>query len=83
MALLVKAWICNLRIAGSSLTAGEVLFWYGPLASLSFQIASVDSDHHAKRWRSQPAIGVKIVAQLLKIHLSLLDKSSRISVGDV
>jgi len=46
---LVKAWICNLRIAGSSLTAGGVLFWYGPFASLSLQIASVDSEHHAKK----------------------------------
>ena len=30
-----------------------VFFWYGPLASLSFQIASVGSDHHGKKWRSQ------------------------------
>jgi len=30
-AQLVKAWI-----AGSSLTAGGVFFWYGPLANLSF-----------------------------------------------
>jgi len=49
IAQLVKAWIRNLRIAGSSLTAGELFFGYGPLASLSFQIASVGSDHHAKK----------------------------------
>jgi len=30
------------------------VFWHGPLASLSFQIASVGSDHYAKKWRSQP-----------------------------
>jgi len=46
---LVKAWISVLRIAGSSLTAGGVLFWHGPLASLSLHIASVGSDHHAKK----------------------------------
>jgi len=50
---LVKAWICNLKIAGSSPIAGGVFFWYGPLANLSLQIASVGSDHHAKKWRSQ------------------------------
>jgi len=44
----------DLRIAGSSPTAGGVFFWYGPLANLSLTIASVGSDHHAKKWRSQP-----------------------------
>ena len=48
-AQLVKAWICNLRIAGSSLIAGGVFFWYGPLASLPLQIASVSSDRHGKK----------------------------------
>ena len=43
IAQLVKAWICNLRIVGSSPTVG------GPLASLSLQIASVGSDHHTKK----------------------------------
>jgi len=46
IAQLVKIWIWNLRIAGLSLTAGGVLFWYRPLA---LQIASVGSDHHAKK----------------------------------
>jgi len=54
IAQLVKAWTCNLWLAGSSPTVGRVFFWYGPLASLSLQIASVGSDHHAKKWRSQP-----------------------------
>ena len=45
----VKAWICNLRIAGLSPTAGWVFSWYGVLASLSLQIASVGSDHHAEK----------------------------------
>jgi len=54
IAQLVKAWICNLRVAGSSPTAGGVFFWYGPLASLSLQIARVGSDHHTKKWKSLP-----------------------------
>jgi len=54
IAQLVKAWICIRRIAGSSLTAGGVFFRYGPLTSLSVQIASVGSDYHGKKWRSQP-----------------------------
>ena len=33
IAQLVKAWICNLRIAGSIPTAGGVFFWDGPIAS--------------------------------------------------
>jgi len=84
IAKLVKAWICNLRIAGSSLTACGVFFWYGPLESPSLQIASVASDHHGKnnggrnRW-----IRSEIIPWLLKIHLSLHDKSSQISAGDV
>ena len=45
----MKAWIRNLRIAGSSPTASGVFFWYGPLASLSLQIASVGSGHHTKK----------------------------------
>jgi len=49
IAQLVKAWICILRIAGSSHAAGGVFFWYGPLASLSLQIASMGSDHHSKK----------------------------------
>jgi len=49
IAQLVKAWICNLRITASSLTASGVFFWYGPLASLSLQIASVGSDNHDKK----------------------------------
>ena len=49
IAQLVKAWICNLRIAGSSPTAGGVFFWYGPLEGLSLQIAIVGSDHHTKK----------------------------------
>jgi len=47
--MLVKTWICNLRIAGSSLTADGLFFWYGPLASLSLQIASVASEHHGEK----------------------------------
>ena len=42
----VKAWICNLRIADSSLAAGGVFVWYGPLASPSLHVARVGSDHH-------------------------------------
>jgi len=49
IAQLVKAWICNLRIASSSPTAGGVFFWYGPLEGLSLQIAIVGSDHHTKK----------------------------------
>jgi len=30
------------------------VFWYGSLASLSLKIASVGSNHHTKKWRSQP-----------------------------
>ena len=56
IAQLVKAWICNLRIADSSPTAGGVFFRYGPLASLSLQIASVGSDHHTKKIRGQKSL---------------------------
>ena len=38
-----KAWIGVLRFAGSSLTAGGMFSWYGPLASLSLHIASMAS----------------------------------------
>jgi len=44
-----------LRIA--SLTAGWVFFWYGPLASLSFQIASMASKHHGKKMEVIPTSG--------------------------
>jgi len=30
IAQVVKAWICNIRIAGSSLTADGMFCWYGP-----------------------------------------------------
>jgi len=59
IAQLVKAWICNLRIAGSSPTAGGVFFWYGPLASLSLQIASVGSDHYTKKMEV-PTSGLRL-----------------------
>jgi len=49
IAQLIQAWICNLRIAGLNPTAGGVFFRYGPLESLSLEIASVFSDHHAKK----------------------------------
>ena len=39
----------SLDIAGSSLTADGLFFWYGPLASLSLQIASVASEHHGEK----------------------------------
>ena len=46
----------------SDLGKVKVFFWYGPLASLSLQIANVDSDHHGKNNRSprQWTIRVKI-----------------------
>jgi len=74
-----------LRISGSILTVGGVSFWYGPLASLSLQIASVASEHHSKNnERSQP---VKNLGQdhlaVVKTHLSLLDKISHFPAGDV
>jgi len=37
-----------------SLTVGRGVFWYGRLANPLIRIASVDSDHHGKIWRSQP-----------------------------
>jgi len=40
IAQLVKAWICNLRVAGLSFTAGGVFFRYGFLASLSLDKSS-------------------------------------------
>jgi len=58
--------------------AGEVLFWYGSLATPSLQIASVAPEHDGKnnggpnKW----IIRVKITPQLSEIHLSLLAKSS-------
>ena len=59
--------------------------WYGPLASLSLQIASVASEHHGQNngGPNQWIIRVEIAPRLLKIHLFLLVKSSRISAGDV
>jgi len=44
----LKPWIYNLRVPGSNPTAVGMFFWYGPLAILSHQIASMGSDHHAK-----------------------------------
>jgi len=46
-----------------------VFFWYGPLASFSFKIASVALEH---QWTSR----AKIASQLLKIHLFLLVKAA-------
>jgi len=61
------------------------VFWYRPLSSLSLQIASVASGHHGKNngGPNQWIIRVKLTPELLKIHLSLLVKSSQISLGDV
>jgi len=71
----VKAWICNLQITGLSLTAGGAFFWYGLLASPSFQIARVGSDHPEVPTSGQ---GSEIILlRLLKIYLSHYDKSSR------
>ena len=52
IAQLVKAWTCN-SIAGSSLIAGGVFFWCGPLASPSLHVASVGSNPQVIKWRSQ------------------------------
>jgi len=62
-----------------------VLSWYGLLVRLSLQIASVASEHHGNNngGPNQWIIRVKITARLLKVHLSLFDKSSRVSAGDV
>ena len=82
IAQLVKAWISVLRIAGSSFTIGGVFFWHRPLASLSLHMASVGSDHHAKKYGGPNQwIRVKITPRLQKVHLSLFVKSSRISAG--
>ena len=61
-----------------------VFFWYGPLASLSLQIAYVASEHCGKNNESPNRwiITTKITPRLLKIHRSLLNKGSRVSVGD-
>jgi len=74
IAQLVKARICNLKIAGSSFTADRVLFWYGSLASLSHQIASVALKHHGKNngGHNNRIIRVKITPGLLKIYLSMV-----------
>ena len=36
-------------ITGSSRTAGVVFFWYRPLASLSLQIATMNTDRRDKK----------------------------------
>jgi len=56
-----------------------MFFWYGPLASLSLQIASVASEHHDKNngGSNQWITRVKITPQVLKIHLSFLLKVGR------
>jgi len=80
----LSIYLTILRIAGSSLTTGGVYFWCGPLASPSLQISSVDSDHHNKKWGlggPNHWIKVQIIPRLLKIHLSLLVKSSWILGG--
>jgi len=51
IAQLIKSLDIILRIAGSGLTVGGVLFWYRPLASLSLPIASVTSEHRGKNNR--------------------------------
>jgi len=59
----------------------EQFFWYGPLASSSLWFAIVGSDHQSKKngglnhW-----IMVKVSSRFLKIHLSLLENSSGVSV---
>jgi len=75
---------CTLRVAGSSLTAGGVCFWYGPVANIMLQIASMASKQYGKNngGPNQGIIGVKITPRLLKIRLSLFVRSSRISVSD-
>jgi len=67
----------------SSLTVDRVCFWYGSLASLSLQIASVALEHHSKNsgGPNQWIIRVKITPWLSKIHLCLLVKSIRILGG--
>ena len=67
----------------SNLTASEVCFWYGPLASPSLQIASVALEYHGKNnWGpNQWIVRVKITPRLLKIHLAFLNKSSWILDG--
>ena len=65
IAQLVNIWICDLWFAGSSRTSCAVLFWYGPLPSLSLQIASLASEHHEQNngGRNQ-WIRVKILSRL-------------------
>jgi len=69
--------------AGRGLAAGRMFFWYGPLASPSLQIDNVASKHHGKNngGPNQWIIRVNIIPRLLKILLSLLVKSNRISAG--
>jgi len=52
------------------------------LVRRSLQIASVGSDPHGRKWRYQP-LRIRITTRLLKIYLSLLDKSSQVLAGDV
>ena len=77
----VKAWFSIVRIAGSSLTVEGVFFWYGPLASLSPQIASVFRITTLKNGGSNRWIRVKITPRLFRINLLILVKCSRILSG--
>ena len=55
-----------------------------PSVSPSLEIASVGLDQHGKKGGpNQWIIRVNTTLQLLKIHLSLLKNSSRVSAGDV
>ena len=63
---------------------GVFLVW-AIIASCPLQNASVGLDHHCKNngGSDQWIMRVKITPRLLKIHLSLLEKSSSVSAGDV
>jgi len=66
-----------LWIASSSLTAGRVFSCYGPLARPSLQIASVVLEHQPGKNNESSNQGQHHFMVFSKIHLSLLDKSSR------
>jgi len=67
-----------------SLTAGRVFLEWA-FSSFPLQVANVALENHStyKGGPNQWIIRVKVTPQLLKIHLSLLDKSSRISASGV
>ena len=81
IAQLIKAWICNLRIAGSSSTTGGVFSGMCLKQASDSKLLVWVRITTLKNWGPNQWIRVQIAPGLKKIHLSLFVKSSQIMAG--